>query len=84
MKHPSLILVVGLGAVILIVAVISVVMLCFCVSRQGKHIEPFKETGMQRVAWNYIFICSFISFNVIDQLYSVYNVVFYIAQLAYP
>lgn len=47
-KHPSLILVVGLGAVILIIAVISVVMLCFCVSRQGKHIEPFKETEKQR------------------------------------
>ncbi|KAH6832624.1 Protein kinase superfamily protein [Perilla frutescens var. hirtella] len=47
-KHPSLIIVIGLGAVILIVAVISVVMLCFCVSRQGKHIEPFKETAKQR------------------------------------
>ncbi|XP_057811938.1 proline-rich receptor-like protein kinase PERK15 [Salvia miltiorrhiza] len=48
-KHPSLILVIGLGAVILIIAVITVVMLCFCVSRQEKHIiEPIKETAKQR------------------------------------
>ncbi|KAG6432098.1 hypothetical protein SASPL_103671 [Salvia splendens] len=48
-KHPSLILVIGLGAAILIIAVFAVVMLCFCVSRQGKHIEPFsKETAKQR------------------------------------
>ncbi|KAL1542982.1 proline-rich receptor-like protein kinase PERK3 [Salvia divinorum] len=47
-KHPSLILVIGLGAVILIIAVFTVVILCFCVSRQGKHIEPFKETAKQR------------------------------------
>ncbi|XP_042063754.1 proline-rich receptor-like protein kinase PERK3 [Salvia splendens] len=47
-KHPSLILVIGLGAAILIIAVFTVVMLCFCVSRQGKHIESFKETAKQR------------------------------------
>ncbi|KAI3469980.1 hypothetical protein Pfo_026643 [Paulownia fortunei] len=47
-KRPSLVLLIGLGAVILIVAVISVVIICFCISRQGKHVEPFKETAKQR------------------------------------
>ncbi|KAL1548392.1 proline-rich receptor-like protein kinase PERK3 isoform X3 [Salvia divinorum] len=47
-KRPSLILVIGLGAVILIITAITVVMLCFCVSRQEKHIEHFKEIEKQR------------------------------------
>ncbi|XP_011091446.1 receptor-like serine/threonine-protein kinase ALE2 isoform X2 [Sesamum indicum] len=47
-KRPSLVLVIGLGAIILIVAVISVVILCFCISRQEKHSKPFKETAKQR------------------------------------
>lgn len=64
-KHPSLILVIGLGAVILIIAVITVVMLCFCVSRREKHTEPFKETGMRRVVSKCVFICSFSSFMLL-------------------
>ncbi|PIN16182.1 Serine/threonine protein kinase [Handroanthus impetiginosus] len=47
-KRPSLVLVIGLGAIILIIAVVSVVIICFCVSRQGKHVEPLKETAKQR------------------------------------
>ncbi|KAL0349182.1 UNVERIFIED_CONTAM: hypothetical protein Sangu_1146000 [Sesamum angustifolium] len=43
-KRPSLVLVVGLGAIILIVAVVSV-LLCFCISRREQQSKPFKETG---------------------------------------
>ncbi|KAK6161766.1 hypothetical protein DH2020_005147 [Rehmannia glutinosa] len=47
-KRPSLVLVIGLGVIILLIAVISVVIVCFCISRQGKHIEPLKETAKQK------------------------------------
>uniref|UniRef100_A0A5B6ZIR2 Putative proline-rich receptor-like protein kinase PERK15 isoform X2 n=1 Tax=Davidia involucrata TaxID=16924 RepID=A0A5B6ZIR2_DAVIN len=45
-KHPSLVLLVGIGAGILIIAIISVLIICSCASRQGKTkaspIEPAK------------------------------------------
>ncbi|KAL8048442.1 hypothetical protein ABFX02_07G066200 [Erythranthe guttata] len=47
-KRPSFVLVIGLGAVVLIVAIVSVVIVCLCVSRQGKPVESFKETAKQR------------------------------------
>ncbi|KAL8481121.1 hypothetical protein ACS0TY_027597 [Phlomoides rotata] len=47
-KRPNLIIVIGVGAVIMIVAFISAVIICFCISRHGKHIDHLKETGKQR------------------------------------
>ncbi|CAA0840007.1 Protein kinase superfamily protein [Striga hermonthica] len=47
-RRPSIVVVIGLGALILLVVVMSVVIICFCVCRQGKHSEPFKETAKQR------------------------------------
>ncbi|XP_051127937.1 proline-rich receptor-like protein kinase PERK3 [Andrographis paniculata] len=47
-KRPSLVLLIGLGAVILIVAVISVFIICFCINRRVKFNIPVKETEKQR------------------------------------
>ncbi|KAL6517105.1 hypothetical protein OROHE_017811 [Orobanche hederae] len=48
-RRPGSVLIIGFGALILLVAVMSVVIICFCVSRPGwKHIEPLKETAKPR------------------------------------
>ncbi|KAL6548523.1 hypothetical protein OROGR_008944 [Orobanche gracilis] len=48
-RRPGSVLVIGFGALILLVAVMSVVIIFFCVSRPGwKHIEPLKETAKPR------------------------------------
>ncbi|KAG8369659.1 hypothetical protein BUALT_Bualt14G0036800 [Buddleja alternifolia] len=47
-KRPNLLLIIGIGAVIVILAIISVVIICLCASRQGKHIEPLKEAAKPR------------------------------------
>ncbi|KAL6532207.1 hypothetical protein OROGR_014177 [Orobanche gracilis] len=48
-RRPGSVLVIGFGALILVVAVMSVVIICFCVSRpRWKHIEPLKETAKPR------------------------------------
>ncbi|GFP92852.1 receptor-like serine/threonine-protein kinase ale2 [Phtheirospermum japonicum] len=47
-RRPSLALIIGLGALILLIAAISLLIVCFCVPCQGKHTEPIKETAKQR------------------------------------
>lgn len=47
-KRPSFVLVIGLGALTLLVAVISVASICLCSNRQGTHNEPFKGSVNQR------------------------------------
>lgn len=45
-KRPSLVLIIGIGAGILLIAIISVLIICLCTSHQGRKTEPFKEAGM--------------------------------------
>ncbi|KAL2540425.1 Protein kinase superfamily protein [Abeliophyllum distichum] len=47
-KRPSLVLIIGIGAGILIIAIISVLIICSCASHHGKMREPFKEAAKAR------------------------------------
>ncbi|KZV34860.1 hypothetical protein F511_00762 [Dorcoceras hygrometricum] len=47
-KLPSLVLVIGIGALSLIIAVVSMVIVCLCVSRKEKNVELSKDTVKQR------------------------------------
>ncbi|CAA2989316.1 proline-rich receptor kinase PERK3 [Olea europaea subsp. europaea] len=47
-KRPSLVLIIGIGAGILLIAIISVLIICLCTSHQGRKTEPFKEAAMAR------------------------------------
>ncbi|XP_010556689.1 PREDICTED: proline-rich receptor-like protein kinase PERK3 [Tarenaya hassleriana] len=47
-RHPSLILIFAIAAGMLIIAIISVLIICSCALREGKAMEPQKETVKPR------------------------------------
>ncbi|KAL7164272.1 hypothetical protein ACSBR2_040226 [Camellia fascicularis] len=55
-KHPNLILIVGIGAGMLIIAITAVLIICSCSSRRGNKKASAKETDISRVGvwflWN--------------------------------
>ncbi|KAM7526981.1 hypothetical protein LguiB_030391 [Lonicera macranthoides] len=47
-KHPSLILIVGIGAAVLIIFIIGVLIICSCASHKGKKQSSSEETAKPR------------------------------------